>query len=70
MWPFSRKKRRKSEPSADELLKLSIQEKLKDYNSNGAKAEFSGPGSLYRGSKNTGESAYELELIDFEESVN
>lgn len=70
MWPFSRRKRAKSQPTQEELLKMSIQEKLKGYKQSGSRAQFSGPAPLYGGASAPRDNAFELELIDFEEHVN
>lgn len=70
MWPFNRRKRAKSQLTEEELLKLSIQEKLRGYKKPSAKAQFSGPASLYNASSAPSDDAFEVELIDFEESVN
>ncbi|MEJ2681104.1 MAG: hypothetical protein P8104_06790 [Gammaproteobacteria bacterium] len=51
MWPFTKRKastRRYQPLSQEELLKLSIQEKLKSYSAGGrGRARFSGPAPLY-----------------------
>lgn len=70
MWPFNRRKRRKSQPTEEELLKLSIQEKLRGYKQSNNRAQFSGPTPLYGGSNAPTDNSFEIELIDFEENVN
>jgi hypothetical protein len=67
MWPFNKRKRVKSQLSEDELLKRSIQEKLKRYKNDGGRAQFSGPSALYLNSATSG---YEMDVIEFEERVN
>ena len=73
MWPFTRRKTGDKRPqlmSQEELLMLSIQEKLKSYNRDEQhRARFSGPAPLY-GNDVLGPNRVELELLDFDQAVN